>query len=258
MNELMIPALEMTSKEIAELTGKRHSDVLRDIRVMLNQLLGEDSEANDFLRYVRDQQLMASEEPEEPEELVRAPFRGISVHYDQHTRRTALYSLDKDLTLTLISGYDARLRLVIIKRWQELENRPTLTQDAPKMSSRTIAELSGRLHKIVLKQIRTLLAEMYHWEATGPFRSAHVALRVSPELQRQYQKVGVEMALDEFGFISEVFLDDRHCRALMANYPARTQGRLLVHLRALEDTYHGSCQLLAKGPSQHRLAPPRT
>lgn len=32
----------------------------------------------------------------------------------------------------------------------------------------------------------------------------------------------------------------------MANYPARTRGKLLVHLRALEETYHGSRQLLAQ------------
>lgn len=229
MNELMIPALEMTSKEIAELTGKLHFHVLRDLDDLVESL--------------------------HPDLVL--DFKSSS-YQDATGKSNRQYLLGRDAVYCLVAGYDANARMRIIKRWQELENRPTLTQDAPKMSSRTIAELSGRLHKIVLKQIRTLLAESYRWESARPFRSAHVALRVSPDLQRQYQKVGVEMALDEFGFIAEVFLDERHCQALMANYPARTQGKLLVHLRALEDTYHGSRQLLAKGPSQPRLALPRT
>ena len=217
MNELMIPALEMTSKEIAELTGKLHFHVLRDLDDLVESL--------------------------HPDLVL--DFKSGS-YQDATGKSNRQYLLGRDAVYCLVAGYDANARMRIIKRWQELENSPTLTQSAPKVSSRTIAELSGRLHKIVLKHIRTLLAEMYHWESAGPFRSAHAALRVSPELQRQYQRVGVEMALDEFGFISEVFLDDRHCRALMANYPARTQGRLLVHLRALEDTYHGSRQLLSQ------------
>lgn len=215
---LSAPTQGMTSREIAELTGKRHDHVLRDI-----------------------DNLVASLSPE-----LGNGFKSDTYTAGEPARSYRQYLLDRDATYCLVAGYDATSRMRIIKRWQELENSPTLTQDAPKMSSRTIAELSGRLHKIVLQQVRTLLAETYHWEATGPFRSVHAALRVSSELQRQYQKVGVEMALDEFGFISEVFLDDRHCRALMANYPARTQGRLLVHLRALEDTYHGSRQLLSQ------------
>lgn len=34
------------------------------------------------------------------------------------------YSLDKDLSITLVSGYDVKMRHSIVTRWQELEHRP--------------------------------------------------------------------------------------------------------------------------------------
>lgn len=41
MSEITLPAQTMTSCEIAELTGKRHDNVLRDARAMLAELHGE-------------------------------------------------------------------------------------------------------------------------------------------------------------------------------------------------------------------------
>lgn len=36
-----VPNMTMTSREIAELTGKEHRNVMRDIRIMLVELHGE-------------------------------------------------------------------------------------------------------------------------------------------------------------------------------------------------------------------------
>lgn len=91
--------LTMSSKEIAELTGKRHGDVIRDIRVMLEDL-GDDAN----LRHV-------SEE---------ADKRGY----------TALIALPKDLTITLISGYNVVLRKRIVDRWLELEEEAAQAKQA--------------------------------------------------------------------------------------------------------------------------------
>ena len=94
MSELsLIPeTLTMTSLEIAELTGKRHDNVMRDIRSMLAELHGE----GDVLK-----------------------FEDISL--DAYGREQPCFKLDHEHTMTLVTGYSVKLRHTVIKRWQELE-----------------------------------------------------------------------------------------------------------------------------------------
>lgn len=84
--------LTMSSREIAELTGKQHKHVLRDIRAMLDAL-GD------------------------------GPDLG-HVHEDRDGRGyTTCFHLDKELTETLVTGYSIPLRHTVIKRLHELESR---------------------------------------------------------------------------------------------------------------------------------------
>lgn len=85
-------ALTMSSREIAELTGKEHKNVLADIRKMLQDL-----------------------------ELTSADFSANLP--DAYGRQQQIFNLNKELTLTLVAGYNVKLRLAIIKRWQELEEK---------------------------------------------------------------------------------------------------------------------------------------
>lgn len=85
-----IQTLTMTSREIAELTEKRHADVMRDIRNMLDDL-GETSAQ------------FCADLP------------------DTYGRKQPAFFLPKDLTLTLVAGYNVKLRKRIIDRWLELE-----------------------------------------------------------------------------------------------------------------------------------------
>ena len=80
----------MSSLEIADLTGKQHKDVIRDIRNMLNQL-----------------------------EIQSAQF--CADYKDSKGRTYPCYNLPKDETLCLIAGYNVQVRMRVIKRWQELE-----------------------------------------------------------------------------------------------------------------------------------------
>ena len=43
------------------------------------------------------------------------------IYLDSQNREQTEYLLDKDTCLCLIAGYNAKLRMKIIKRWQELE-----------------------------------------------------------------------------------------------------------------------------------------
>lgn len=87
--------LTMSSNEIATLCEKEHKNVIRDIRAMLAEL----SDGSD-LSHVQETK----------------DSRGY----------TAEISLPKDLTLTLVAGYNVKLRKRIIDRWLELEARPAI------------------------------------------------------------------------------------------------------------------------------------
>ncbi len=95
--------LKMTSREIAELTGKNHAHVMRDIDVMLEQL-GERAEG-----YIQ-----------------------IWVH-PQNGQEYREYALDREHTECLVTGYSAQLRMRVIRRLHELEeqSRPLLPQTLP-------------------------------------------------------------------------------------------------------------------------------
>ena len=93
MNEIMnvSEVQTMSSREIAELTGKAHKNVLRDIENMLKAL---NLEQNSFLSFVND---------------------------GPNGRPLKVYNLPKEETLILVSGYNVQMRAAIIRRWQELE-----------------------------------------------------------------------------------------------------------------------------------------
>lgn len=80
----------MSTREITELTGKRHDNVLADFRDMCKAL-----------------------------EITESSF-GCS--YKDSTGRTLpMFNLPKDLTTTLVSGYSIPMRHAIVQRWIELE-----------------------------------------------------------------------------------------------------------------------------------------
>lgn len=96
----------MSSREIAELTGKRHPDVLRDIRLMLDDLKEDAS-------------------------------RFAHIYLDSMNRQQTEYQLNRELTDTLLTGYSAIARRKVIARWHELETKqaagPDLTTDEGKL-----------------------------------------------------------------------------------------------------------------------------
>ena len=92
----------MSSREVAELTGKQHSNVMRDIREMTEELTN--SEMNWCVES--------------------------STYVGGDGRTYPMYEMDKETTTCLLTGYSATARMKVIQRWQVLENMgaPSLPQ----------------------------------------------------------------------------------------------------------------------------------
>lgn len=92
MNLISTNIKTMSSREIAELTGKEHRHVRRDIQIMCEQLKIDES-------------------------------RFGHTYVDSMNRNQYEYLLDQETSLCLVAGYSAPLRMAIIKRWKELEDQ---------------------------------------------------------------------------------------------------------------------------------------
>ena len=123
-NNLMVlessNVLTMSSLEIAELTGKRHDNVMSDIEKMLKDL-----------------------------EIHAPDFSG--TYKTARGNEYKCYSLPKEETICLIAGYNAQVRMRIIKRWQELEEKQTPA--TPKTYIEALEKLlESEKEKLVLKE----------------------------------------------------------------------------------------------------------
>lgn len=87
--------LTMSSREIAELTGKDHAHVLRDIRTIFEEA-----------------------------EIDASKFGG--VYKGGNGQERPCFNLPYRETNLIISGYSVKHRLAIIDRWQELESQQSL------------------------------------------------------------------------------------------------------------------------------------
>ena len=125
----------MTSLEIAEITGKSHAHVMRDIRNIIKQinqstsgLVIPDDVKDDYHRGDRTQYKYLSEKTQNI--LFDFCFNNNtgskytireSSYKDAKGEDRNMYELNKKACLLLSSGYDVNLRAKIIDRWEELE-----------------------------------------------------------------------------------------------------------------------------------------
>ena len=112
----------MSSLQIAEITGKTHSNVMRDVRSLLDQGV---SQINFELAEYRDAQ----------------------------GKSRPCYHLTKKGCLILASGYDARLREKIINRWEALEiekqqAKPLTHAELLLQNAQILVEQERRLNKV--------------------------------------------------------------------------------------------------------------
>lgn len=111
----------MTSLEIAEVTGKRHDAILRDIRNILSQ--GVD--AHNFVE---------------------------TSYTDKANRQQKCFTLTKKGCLILASGYDVLLREKIINRWEELETKERSQYQVPQSFAEALMLAAKQQEKIEEQQ----------------------------------------------------------------------------------------------------------
>ena len=114
----------MSSREIAELTEKQHPHICRDIRKMLEDIHGKQDDPN----------------------MDHQNIQGVVIEKDERGY-VSVYRLDRNHTLTLISGYRADMRFRIIKRWQELEAQPAHSFDLAAMTGAALRELAAKIEE---------------------------------------------------------------------------------------------------------------
>ena len=130
MNIVAEQEKKMSSREIADLTGKKHKNVLRDIKILINQ------GAINGLR-----------------------FEPIS-YKDSLGRKKPMYLLDFKATMTLVTGYDAVRRSKVIDRWVDLETgKATPAFKIPQTLSDALQLAADQARKIELDAPKVEFAE---------------------------------------------------------------------------------------------------
>ena len=155
MNQLMVMNNEVTmsSREIAELVGKEHKHVMRDLRVLSEQL-------GDM-------------------------FEGVVQvwTHPQNKQQYEEYAIKRDTCITLLTGYDSVSRMKVIKRWQELEaaQKPAIPQTyaaALLEAGRLAMELEQAEAQLAIAAPKAEFVDRYV-DATGTYGFRQVAKMLS-------------------------------------------------------------------------------
>lgn len=128
MNTLVAPSnsVTMSSREVADLTGKQHHHVVRDIKHNLTEL---NIDASKFG----------------------------CIYLDSSNRKQTEYLLPPDLVMTLLTGYSVPLRHRVVTRLQELENvsrHVAIPQSLPEALrlAADLADKNGELQRLISDQ----------------------------------------------------------------------------------------------------------
>lgn len=155
MNQLiaMNNEVTMSSREIAELVGKEHKHVMRDLRVLSEQL-------GDM-------------------------FEGVVQvwTHPQNKQQYEEYAIKRDTCITLLTGYDSVSRMKVIKRWQELESaqKPAIPQTyaaALLEAGRLAMELEQAEEQLAIAAPKAEFVDRYV-DATGTYGFRQVAKMLS-------------------------------------------------------------------------------
>lgn len=126
-------ARTMSSREIADLTGKRHPDVKRDIQAMASEL---QEDVSSFAH----------------------------IYLDSMNRQQTEYLLDREHTDCLLTGYSAAMRMVVIKRWRELESQVAQPRPLSTIEILQIAMESEKARLMLTAQVEQQATKIHSLE----------------------------------------------------------------------------------------------
>ncbi|OOR93271.1 hypothetical protein B0184_10000 [Haemophilus paraphrohaemolyticus] len=155
----------MSSVEIAQLCEKRHDHVMRDVRLMLEEL-----------------------------EIQSPHFWGD--YTDSKGRTYPCFYLPKDLTLTLIAGYNVKLRKRIIDRWQELEAKQAVQLPQTFAEAlRLAADLEEQKQALLLEnqRMKPKAAFVEHYVEVGTTKS----LRETAKILKMPEKAMIQRLVED-------------------------------------------------------------
>lgn len=159
-------SLTMSSREIAELCEKEHRHVARDIEVMFEQL-----------------------------EIDSKGYAQIWTH-PQNGQSYREFLLPKDLTLTLVAGYNVRLRKRIIDRWLELEAQQAVQLPQTFAEAlRLAADLEEEKQALLLEnqQLKPKAAFVEHYVEVGTTKS----LRETAKILKMPEKAMIQRLVED-------------------------------------------------------------
>lgn len=124
MNQLITNDVKMTSLDIAEVTGKNHQHVMRDIRKEITELGDE----------------------------VGQSIFGQSTYTNSQNREMPCYTFGKQGAMQLALKYDAKTRYNVIKYVDQLENKPVSQLDILQGAVNQLVQQENRLIAVEKKQ----------------------------------------------------------------------------------------------------------
>ncbi|EJJ4195530.1 Rha family transcriptional regulator [Salmonella enterica] len=189
--------LTMSSRQIAEYTGKKHFHVKRDIQNML-EALGEDE----------------------------SKFG--CIFFDQYGREQIEYHLNEELTITLVTGYNVVMRNTVIKEWQRLkEENEKLKANTPVNPYANFEETDWIELALEKTRENKKLIELHVRKSVD----AHSMTRLLGEKRGSLLVQKALNALREAGYIERVYDDSNKPKGYIANDNSLTFCRMNAHFQ---------------------------
>lgn len=164
MTELVNTTGKMTSLVIAEITGKRHQHLMRDIRKM------EEAWVN----------------------LGQSKF-GLISYIDSQNRAKPMYELSKTECLYIATKFNDEARAKLVLRWQELEEakqKPLTQVEIVAQSAQILLEQSKRIDKVESELLElqakvTIRPEYYTIAGFGRLQGVYCGTKLASRLGRK-------------------------------------------------------------------------